>query len=73
MMSDSQQKLGRKEWNAYMEKVKARDKDAFSFVFRFYAPKLKQFAYKHVGNEHPRGTGFQRTGIRLALLGQSNP
>lgn len=51
MMSDSQQKIGRKEWIAYMEKVKARDKDAFSFVFRFYAPKLKQFAYKHVGNE----------------------
>lgn len=34
-----------------MDKVKDRDKDAFAFVFRFYAPKLKQFAYKHVGNE----------------------
>ncbi len=51
MMSDSQQKLGRQEWNAYMDKVKARDQDAFAFVFQFYAPKLKQFAYKHVGNE----------------------
>ncbi len=51
MMSESPQKLGRSEWNEYMNKVKARDKDAFAFVFRFYAPKLKQFAYKHVGNE----------------------
>ncbi|AYF20643.1 RNA polymerase sigma factor [Vibrio parahaemolyticus] len=51
MMSDSPQKLGRNEWNAYMDKVKAKDREAFAFVFRFYAPKLKQFAYKHVGNE----------------------
>ncbi|MDF4603069.1 RNA polymerase subunit sigma, partial [Vibrio parahaemolyticus] len=34
MMSDSPQKLGRNEWNAYMDKVKAKDREAFAFVFR---------------------------------------
>ncbi|TON32789.1 RNA polymerase subunit sigma, partial [Vibrio parahaemolyticus] len=33
MMSDSPQKLGRNEWNAYMDKVKAKDREAFAFVF----------------------------------------
>lgn len=28
MMSDSPQKLGRNEWNAYMDKVKAKDREA---------------------------------------------
>ncbi len=41
----------RQEWTACMERVKARDKASFAIVFRFYSPKLKQFAFKHVGNE----------------------
>jgi RNA polymerase sigma-70 factor (ECF subfamily) len=34
-----------------MELVKQRDKNAFALVFTHFSPRLKQFAYKHMGNE----------------------
>ncbi|WP_117235215.1 RNA polymerase sigma factor [Vibrio maerlii] len=51
MHAESPIPSSRQEWTACMEKVKARDKASFAIVFRFYSPKLKQFAFKHVGNE----------------------
>ncbi len=41
----------KQDWIDCMEKVKERDKVAYAIVFRFFSPKLKQFAFKHVGNE----------------------
>ena len=34
-----------------MEKVKDKDKASYALVFRHFAPRLKQFTYKHMGNE----------------------
>jgi RNA polymerase sigma-70 factor (ECF subfamily) len=34
-----------------MERVKQRDKQAFALVFRYFSPRLQQFAFKHVGSE----------------------
>ncbi|OCH76251.1 sigma-70 family RNA polymerase sigma factor [Vibrio breoganii] len=41
----------RAEWNECMVKVQQGDKAAFAKVFKHFSPRLKQFAYKHVGNE----------------------
>ncbi|GAB2654205.1 RNA polymerase sigma factor [Vibrio panuliri] len=41
----------RAEWSECMELVKQRDKDAFALIFNHFSPRLKQFAYKHMGNE----------------------
>ncbi|MDN3609203.1 RNA polymerase sigma factor [Vibrio ostreicida] len=43
--------LSKAEWNACMDKVKDRDKKAFALVFNYFAPRLKQFTFKHLGNE----------------------
>ncbi|MFW7524177.1 RNA polymerase sigma factor [Vibrio ostreicida] len=43
--------LSKAEWNACMDKVKDRDKKAFALVFNYFAPRLKQFTFKHMGNE----------------------
>ncbi|ELP5728458.1 RNA polymerase sigma factor [Vibrio vulnificus] len=43
--------MSKQDWTECMERVKQKDKQAFAMVFNHYAPKLKQFAYKHVGNE----------------------
>ncbi|OBT06559.1 RNA polymerase subunit sigma [Vibrio sp. UCD-FRSSP16_10] len=39
------------EWIECMEKVQQGDKAAFAVVFSYFSPRLKQFAFKHVGNE----------------------
>lgn len=41
----------RQEWQALMEKVKLRDKKAFEVIFIYFSPRLKQFTFKHMGNE----------------------
>ncbi len=41
----------RQDWRMCMEKVKRQDKQAFALVFAYFSPRLKQFAFKHVGNE----------------------
>jgi RNA polymerase sigma-70 factor (ECF subfamily) len=39
------------DWAACMEKVKQKDKRSFALVFSHFSPRLKQFAYRHMGNE----------------------
>lgn len=39
------------DWASCMEKVKQKDKQAFALVFTHFSPRLKQFAYRHMGNE----------------------
>lgn len=39
------------DWALCMEKVKQKDKQAFALVFTHFSPRLKQFAYRHMGNE----------------------
>ncbi|WP_391088186.1 sigma-70 family RNA polymerase sigma factor [Vibrio sp. NH-UV-68] len=39
------------DWASCMEKVKHKDKQAFALVFTHFSPRLKQFAYRHMGNE----------------------
>lgn len=41
----------RDEWAQCMAKVQQGDKNAFAKIFSHFTPRLKQFAYKHVGNE----------------------
>lgn len=43
--------MSKQDWTDCMERIKQKDKQAFAIVFNHFAPKLKQFAYKHVGNE----------------------
>ncbi|ASC57845.1 RNA polymerase sigma factor [Vibrio vulnificus] len=43
--------MSKQDWAECMAKVKDKDKQAFAVVFQHFAPKLKQFAFKHVGNE----------------------
>ncbi|WP_100752152.1 sigma-70 family RNA polymerase sigma factor [Vibrio salilacus] len=39
------------DWALCMEKVKQKDKQAFALVFTHFSPRLKQFVYRHMGNE----------------------
>ncbi|MGD8173165.1 sigma-70 family RNA polymerase sigma factor [Vibrio sp. TRT 21S02] len=39
------------DWIECMERVKSKDKHAFELIFRFFAPKLKSFAFKQLRNE----------------------
>ncbi|UPQ88511.1 sigma-70 family RNA polymerase sigma factor [Vibrio sinaloensis] len=39
------------DWASCMERVKQKDKQAFALVFTHFSPRLKQFAYRHMGNE----------------------
>lgn len=47
----STEALTKQEWAECMEKIKVRDRASFAQVFRYFSPRLKQFTYKHVGNE----------------------
>ncbi|MGR5284815.1 RNA polymerase sigma factor [Vibrio maritimus] len=51
MIVESPEALTKQEWAECMEKVKQRDKRAFATVFSYFSPRLKQFTYKHMGNE----------------------
>ncbi|AEH32463.1 RNA polymerase sigma factor [Vibrio anguillarum] len=57
MSSDSQHSVSlspsytKQDWAECMERVKQRDKQAFALVFRYFSPRLQQFAFKHVGSE----------------------
>ncbi|GAA5647260.1 RNA polymerase sigma factor [Vibrio proteolyticus] len=51
MSQTSSQDMTRAEWEECMNRVKQRDKCAFAQVFTHFSPRLKQFAYKHIGNE----------------------
>ncbi|CAH0526727.1 RNA polymerase sigma factor [Vibrio hippocampi] len=51
MEVSSSQALTKQEWAECMERIKARDKASFAQVFRYFSPRLRQFTYKHVGNE----------------------
>lgn len=51
MGSLDSQNYSREDWAACMEKVKQQDKHAFALVFQYFSPRLKQFVYRHVGNE----------------------
>ncbi|MEL7293545.1 MAG: sigma-70 family RNA polymerase sigma factor [Pseudomonadota bacterium] len=39
------------DWASCMERVKQKDKQAYALVFTHFSPRLKQFAYRHMGNE----------------------
>lgn len=41
----------KQDWAQCMEKVKAQDKQAFATIFNHFSPRLKQFTFKHMGNE----------------------
>ncbi|MCG9678076.1 sigma-70 family RNA polymerase sigma factor [Vibrio sp. Isolate24] len=41
----------KKDWLLCMERVKEKDKASYALVFKHFAPRLKQFTYKHMGNE----------------------
>lgn len=45
------QNFTRADWTICMDKVKQQDKQAFALVFQHFSPRLKQFTYRHVGNE----------------------
>lgn len=45
------QAFTKNDWASCMEKVKQKDKQAFAQVFLHFSPRLKQFAYRHMGNE----------------------
>ncbi|QTG87723.1 RNA polymerase sigma factor [Vibrio furnissii] len=51
MTSVNPQTFSRQDWTVCMDKVKQHDKAAFALVFHFFSPRLKQFVYKHLGNE----------------------
>ncbi|EGR0668958.1 RNA polymerase sigma factor [Vibrio vulnificus] len=50
-VANSPSLMSKQDWAECMAKVKDKDKQAFAVVFQHFAPKLKQFAFKHVGNE----------------------
>jgi RNA polymerase sigma-70 factor (ECF subfamily) len=41
----------RADWAKCMERVKKQEKQAFALIFNHFSPRLKQFTYRHVGNE----------------------
>ncbi|CAK4069282.1 RNA polymerase sigma factor [Vibrio sp. 16] len=45
------QNFSKSDWASCMERVKQQDKQAFALVFKHFSPRLKQFTYRHVGNE----------------------
>lgn len=51
MVNQDPQTFDRRDWCLCMERVKQHDKHAFALIFRYFSPRLKQFALKHVGNE----------------------
>ncbi|NRF29440.1 RNA polymerase sigma factor [Vibrio coralliilyticus] len=51
MASTDTESFAKQDWLLCMEKVKDKDKASYALVFRHFAPRLKQFTYKHMGNE----------------------
>lgn len=51
MMIKDPRSYSRQDWADCMNRVKQRDKVAFATIFRYFSPRLKQFAYKHLGND----------------------
>ena len=51
MLSKDTESFAKQDWRECMDRVKEQDKEAFSLVFKHFAPRLKQFAFKHMGNE----------------------
>ncbi len=51
MIKQDTSSFSRADWHECMERVKRRDKSAFAQIFTHFSPRLKQFAYKHMGNE----------------------
>ncbi|MDN2481869.1 sigma-70 family RNA polymerase sigma factor [Vibrio agarivorans] len=51
MAERNSQSFSRQEWTELMSRVKARDKEAFAVIFSHFSPRLKQFTYKHMGQE----------------------
>ncbi|KJY82268.1 RNA polymerase sigma factor [Vibrio galatheae] len=45
------QAFSRKDWALCMDKIKQQDQQAFSLVFYHFSPRLKQFVFRHMGNE----------------------
>ncbi|CAM2785681.1 RNA polymerase sigma factor [Vibrio neptunius] len=43
--------FAKQDWLLCMGKVKEKDKASYVLVFKHFAPRLKQFTYKHMGNE----------------------
>ncbi len=52
MLNKDPQGFSREDWRLCMEQVKQQDKHAFGLIFNHFSPRLKQFAFKHLGNEH---------------------
>ena len=62
-------KFERADWTDCMEKVKQRDKHAFALIFSYFSPRLKQFVFKHIGNEQASLELVQET---LAVVWQKS-
>ncbi|SDH68969.1 RNA polymerase sigma-70 factor, ECF subfamily [Vibrio xiamenensis] len=67
MVNKEPQTFSRQDWCLCMEQVKQQDKQAFALIFRYFSPRLKQFALKHVGNEQVAMELVQET---LAMVWQ---
>ncbi len=57
------------DWIQCMERVKARDRQAFAHIFTYFAPRLKQFAFKQLGNEQVASEMMQEA---LAIVWQKS-
>jgi RNA polymerase sigma-70 factor (ECF subfamily) len=68
MIVESPEALTKQEWAECMERVKQRDKRAFATVFSYFSPRLKQFTYKHLGNEQ---VAIEMVQVALATVGQT--
>ncbi|MGF1747608.1 MULTISPECIES: sigma-70 family RNA polymerase sigma factor [Vibrio] len=51
MIADDSETLSKQEWNECMAKIKSRDKQAYAMLFHYYSPRLKQFAFRYIGND----------------------
>lgn len=51
MVNIDTQAYTKADWAACMDKIKLKDKASFGLVFSHFSPRLKQFAYRHMGNE----------------------
>ena len=51
MVDIDTQSYSKADWAACMDKIKSKDKASFALVFSHFSPRLKQFAYRHMGNE----------------------
>ena len=51
MVDIDTQAYSKADWATCMDKSKSKDKASFALVFSHFSPRLKQFAYRHMGNE----------------------